>query len=168
MLDPRHESSVGFSFAYQLLDAGWAKATVSHESQTADLTASYLSDALRDLLNAVGHVVSGHRHSTVVWEEEPGEYRWYFDRTDSGIRVRIFSFNVYGDEADDDDQNDDKEILIFEVVLPRGELARSISTAASAVLELHGEELYLKKWMRHPFPAAALNALNREIDILEA
>ena len=59
----------------------------------ARLTASYLSDALGDLVAGLVLLAEGESPVTGSWEEEPGEYRFVFTRTDEDVRVEVFAFN---------------------------------------------------------------------------
>ena len=68
-------------------------------------TASYLSDALGDLIRAVRALLEGAEDARASWEEEPGEYRWVFHRNGSEVRMRLLAFpDVYDDAPDEDGQ----------------------------------------------------------------
>ena len=61
---------------YRLTGRGWSECIVEIDDKSATLTASYLSDVLADLLDAVVSIVQGNDEVTVSFMEEPGEYQW--------------------------------------------------------------------------------------------
>src|SRR4051794_38082323 len=89
-------------FAYRLTGTGWAQARVSDASSSVTITASYLTDALGVLLEAVSHLLEGADRARCSWEVEPGEYRWIFEAADSLVRLRVLAFgDMYPQEPDD-------------------------------------------------------------------
>jgi hypothetical protein len=66
------EDVVSVSFAYQLVGSGWAECTIAVDEQHAAMTASYLSDALGDLLGVVIRMVEGQPEATASIAEELG------------------------------------------------------------------------------------------------
>lgn len=82
------------SIQYNLTGRGWSECIIEIDDQQAHLTASYLSNALADLLDAVAAVVRGADEATASFTEEPGEYRWRFRRVSQDrLCVRILWFN---------------------------------------------------------------------------
>ena len=79
-------------FNYRLTGTGWSEARIADDLSWAALTASYLSDALGDLLEAVGTILEGAAEACVSWQEEPGEYRWIFVREGDLVHLRILGF----------------------------------------------------------------------------
>jgi hypothetical protein len=143
-------------FGYRLTGTGWSEASISDGDQTAHLTASYLSDALGDLLSALVLLESGDAEEVrVSWEEEPGEYRWIFQRggVDS-VTLKILWFDdIYPP------QGDERGRLVFETSQPLRELLRAVAGAARALVDEVGEAEYLRQWVEHPFPTAQLEQL---------
>jgi hypothetical protein len=88
-------------FEFSLTGMGWARASLQSTNDSAQLTASYLSDALPDLLRALLELVGGAERATCTWEEEPGEYSWEFDRVDDVVHVRITGEDVWDDDDDE-------------------------------------------------------------------
>ncbi len=78
-------------FTYEVVWPGWARAEIRDGDQVARLTASYLSDALGDLLQGVLRALCGANTVEFVWLEEPGEYRWRFETTDDVTVLSITS-----------------------------------------------------------------------------
>ena len=71
-------------FRYDLVGVGWSECTLIIDDTHVTVTASYLSDALRDLVAAVSRVTAGLPDATASFDEEPGEYRWRLFRIDTG------------------------------------------------------------------------------------
>jgi hypothetical protein len=83
---------------------GWAECRIRVDAAAANLTASYLSDALGDLCSAVIALLRGEAQARVSFEEEPGEYRWLFERSGPDrLRIRIREFEDVMDHAPDKD-----------------------------------------------------------------
>jgi len=62
-----------FEFDYRLVGTGWSEARVADAHRHAVLPASYLLDALGNLIEAVALVVEGAGEARCSWDEEPGE-----------------------------------------------------------------------------------------------
>jgi hypothetical protein len=142
-------------FSYRLTGAGWSEARFAIGDRWVALGASYLTDALGDLLGAVRSLAEGGEDARVSWALEPGEFRWLFTRVGSMVDVRVLSFDAdYYDYPADDAG---KLAVAGRVRLDA--LASALATAARAVLDEHGESGYRERWVEHPFPTAALEAL---------
>ena len=75
---------------YRLTGSGWADCTVRADGKACEISASYLSDALGNLVLAAVAVLAGAHSISVGFDEEPGEYRWAVVRTDNGtLRLTI-------------------------------------------------------------------------------
>ena len=72
-------------FDYRLVGTGWSEARVADAHRHAVSTASYLSDALGNTIEAVAPVVEGAGEPRCSWDEEPGEYRWILKGVDDGL-----------------------------------------------------------------------------------
>lgn len=142
-------------FSYRLVGPGWSEARFAVGDQWVGLTASYLTDALGDLVAAVYDLIQGSESAHVSWALEPGEYRWLFARIGESVEVRILSF--------DDDYFDHAPEAIGDERLaasvPLAALARAIVAGANRVLEQYGETSYRERWIEHPFPTATLTDL---------
>lgn len=78
-----------FEFDYKLTGTGWSEGFVAQGDRWLRPTASYLTDALRALVTAVVALLEGTEHVACIWEEEPGEYLWLFDRDADLVDLRI-------------------------------------------------------------------------------
>jgi hypothetical protein len=140
-------------FRFALTGVGWAEGRLSDGSQHVRLTASYLTDALGDLLAAVESLLSGAPHAAATWEAEPAQFRWLVDRAGGGVgrdvhvRVVPARSTAYRDGEP-----------IFETVCSLEDLARAVASEADAVLGALGEDGYRARW-RRPFPLDRLRAV---------
>ena len=141
-------------FEFRLTGSGWAEAGIGDDANHANPTASYLSDALGDLLRAVLRMIEGGEESRCSWEEEPGEFRWIFRRDGANVWLRLLEFDdLYGHRPDDAGR------LVFETRQDVAALARAIALGASQVLERYGEKGYEDRWGRFPFPTSILTQI---------
>lgn len=167
-LQTSHAPSVlPFSFDYSLTGLGWADADVTVGQQTVHLTASYLTDALKDLLHAVDRLWNGDAVAECSWAEEPGHYRWAFrleaggncelsilarsGTRGSGVPVLDAGGSIPGDVP-----TAEEEALILRVVMPLVDLTQGISQGAARVLAILGPIGYLERWHRARFPLGLL------------
>jgi hypothetical protein len=148
---------MGVAVTYTLVGRGWADCTVEVDGRAAHLTASYLSDALGDLIRSMSDLLRGDAESTVSFADEPGEYRWRLKRhPPDRVALRITRLTRWGSGEDG------------EVVL-KGEcrlrtLAGAVLAAAQQVIREHGEEGYLRIWVNHPFPVEQHAELKRLLE----
>ena len=134
------------SFSYRLTGSGWAVAELSDEKSSARIPASYLCDALRDFVAAVEGVFSAE-NAECLWEEEPGEVLWKFQRR--GDRVTVAA--RWNKEKAMFDSEDD--LLHF---------GSQVTVALQKLLDEWGVDGYSKKW-GYPFPVEAHHGLERAI-----
>src|SRR5258708_6131386 len=80
------------TFRYELEGVGWADAYLSDGESSAQIPASYLCDALRDLVDAVQSLFTADT-ATCFWQEEPGEVKWHFCRNGDSMHVDVKWFN---------------------------------------------------------------------------
>ncbi len=121
------------------------------------LSASYLEDALGVLLEAVGTLLEGAERAG-SWEEEPGGYRWIFDRAGLAVRLRVLAFrDVLSSEPDE------VGVTVFETSQPLTEMATAIADGAQAVLDELGEDEYLRRWVDFPFPTGHLRMIRDQL-----
>ena len=143
-------------FRYELEGPGWATCTVEIGGQTAVATASYLSDGLGSLTTAVIQLCEGADNASAVFSEEPGAYRWHFQRI-GPERVRLQL------------REEHSESTAGKLVIDRECRLRSFAEALRAELDrllaVHGEEGYVKLWIEHPFPRAELARLTRLLTV---
>jgi hypothetical protein len=147
------------SVDFRLAGAGWADCTVHSGEQRAELTASYLSDALGNLILAAVAVLSGAHCISIGFDEEPGEYRWSLERAgNEDLVVKVLEFpELWGNKPNSQGS------LLFECSCHPLEFAQAVQAAATRVLALHGLEGYREKWGDHAFPSKQLELLHEQV-----
>jgi hypothetical protein len=145
-------------FAYRLTGTGWSEARLSDGDSSVTITASYLGDALGELLEAIGLLLEGAEQARCSWAEEPGEFRWVFDRASTDVRLRVLAF-----PSDNPRQPDDSGRVIFQTTAPLRDVAGAIASGAQTLLDEHGEEEYGRRWALHPFPVGQLELIRAKL-----
>jgi hypothetical protein len=143
-------------FEYRLIGAGWSEATLSDRETAAEITASYLSDALGDLARGVILLLHGREDVTVSWKEEPGEYRWRFTLTGDRLTVRILWF-----DSPYSTLPDDRGRPVFQTACRLVDFAGQVTSQLRTLLETLGEAEYKRHWVSHDFPRAEYETLVR-------
>ena len=145
-------------FKYRLTGTGWAEARVADGASSATITASYLEDALGELLETIAYLLEGAEKARCSWQEEPGEYRWIFERADAEVRLRVLEFS---DNYSPDP--DDRGTVVFETRAPLRGVAEAVAQGAQRVLDAYGEDEYLRRWVDHQFPVAHLQQIQARL-----
>jgi hypothetical protein len=145
-------------FSYKLTGTGWAEATIADGSAQVVLRTSYLSDALNDLLLAIGSLLEGALHAECSWLEEPGEWRWIFDLASTQVSLHILGFDDGWPR-----QPEDQGTLVFQTAESVYDLARAIVEGVEAVLAEYGLEEYERRWHEYPFPTQALSLVKERL-----
>jgi hypothetical protein len=134
-------------FRYELGGVGWASATLSDGRSEATFPASYLSDALRDFVDAV-HGLFTTDTAEVRWDEEPGAVLWEFQRNGSRVFIRVRWHD--GRESFEGDE----DLLRF---------GSDVGTQLENLLFTWGADGYAKHW-HHPFPQEAHEKLKHALN----
>src|SRR6266852_5358469 len=79
----------------------WSGAIVSDGEQSLRVFTMLLGPALSDLTQAVIRLLRKVEHTTAFWEDDPGQYRWVFDRDGEQVRVQILYFDRAFTQVDD-------------------------------------------------------------------
>lgn len=151
-------STLRFDFNLALDSYGWADPVLEGFGQRVEMTASYLADALGDLLGALMTTVNGRRSTVCNWARDPGEWLWLLDRIDdeqvhleiTGLTEDRFRAHFIG-----------KGDLHLDAVLPLVDLVEAVTSGVRRCLEEVGAEEFSRRWRRHPFPMLQLTALER-------
>lgn len=142
------------TFEFELVGTGWASAKITDDAGSAEVTASYLGDALGDLLLAVWRVLDGDTDARCSWWEEPGESRWIFVRDHQRVSLQILEFDrLWSDEPDENGR------VIFQTSQPPHTVALAFAAGAAACLNAWGLQGYREKWVDHDFPVDQLAAI---------
>ncbi|MCJ0763512.1 hypothetical protein [Variovorax terrae] len=149
---------------YRLTGVGWAECTLSDDQSTCTVTASYLSDALHNLVLAAHALLSRFTKLSFSFDEEPGEYQWVITSPRlNEIELQILSLGeLWGDRPDSEGRR------LFRTVCTPETFATAVHTAAAAVLAEHGESGYYEKWSEYPFPIAQFEQLSVALARLQA
>ncbi|MFK7760134.1 MAG: hypothetical protein AB8C13_09315 [Phycisphaerales bacterium] len=153
-----------FKLDYKITGQGWAVCDVEVGEQKIVATASYLDDAFGQLVCATLLLRQGAHMSGVSFPEEPGEYRWMFEKTpgeSGGIRIRVWFFEELWSYLP---ETDEKKIL--DGVVQAEVFYRALLSMIENVFAEYGEEGYKERWNgdEMPFPMALYNELARLID----
>jgi hypothetical protein len=149
---------------YRLAGAGWADCTVKCSSAACELSASYLSDALGNLVLAAVGVLAGHHSVSVGFDEEPGEYRWSITRIGNDqVHLCVLSFNeLWGNRPDTEGE------MLLECDLHPLQFGEAVQAAARAVLTKHGVAGFKEKWGEHDFPTKQFELLDEYVSRWQA
>jgi hypothetical protein len=151
---------MSLSIEYHLVGSGWAECRVRFNDAKCEISASYLSDALGNLVLAAAAVVAGVHSVSVGFDEEPGEYRWVVVKSGNNeVNVRLLEFQeLWGNEPDG------RGKLLMEFAVPPLEFGEAVAIAASGVLTKYGATQYKERWVEHEFPHRQLELLNEFIE----
>jgi hypothetical protein len=140
---------------YRLTGTGWAECTVSFGELSYVGSASYLTDALGNLVRAAVAVLSGFSALSFSFQLEPGEVRWVLASPRlNELDLSIFEFpDIYAALP----ESNGKEVLRARLVPET--FAVAVYEAACRVLSVEGESGYFKKWVEHPFPSHQVEEL---------
>jgi hypothetical protein len=148
-----------FKINYKLTGTGWSETTITDGTNEASLSASYLSDALGNLANAVIKILKGEKEARASFDEEPGEYRWVFTNDNNVVDIKIFSFKDLWTN-----KNDSEGDLVFSSKITTKELGNAILECLKNILKEYSPEEYKKKWIDHEFPMAQYSELEKLVD----
>jgi hypothetical protein len=143
------------SFVYRLTGTGWSECELTIDGAQIQLTASYTSDALRELLIATNLILGGNHEARATFDEEPGEYRWRLSRiTENRLRIRIIWFEEVGALKPDVEGK-----LLFEANCGMKPFGQAVLDGCRQLVSELGTSSYARKWARHPFPESDVNEL---------
>ncbi len=147
---------------YQLVGTGWAKCTIASGGVNCEVTASYLSDALGNLVLCAVSMLSGITSVSFEFDEEPGAYRWNVCLS-GPTEVTLSIVSYYGLWG----RSDSEGKPIFSVTCPLLEFGKAVQAAATGVLATHGLAGYMENWAAQPFPSKMLELLNEYVTLRE-
>jgi len=134
-------------FEFRLFGVGWGEGRLVIGDSSVIVVASYLSDALGDLLSALRSLTEGAADANASWYDEPGEVQWVFGRDGPSVHVQVVNVGATRSRRWLDEQ------------VPLVELMRAFAEGARGVVSRHRVSGYEEVWARHPFPTADLDAL---------
>ena len=145
-------SEAHLSIACTFTGHGSARCSVTVGSTRQELRASYLSDALGDLVRAAAAMLKGADVVRCAFLEEPGEFRWVLSRKPGRrVALRILAFS-------DDGLPEDRGKVILSGEFSASAFASAVYVALAGLQSRHGEEGYRQTW-GHRFPLDAMREL---------
>ncbi|MFF5536007.1 hypothetical protein ACFY71_26585 [Streptomyces cinerochromogenes] len=147
-----------FQFGWELGGSGWAICRVKDDSAERKDIVSYCTDALSDVLHGVAGLYGPTAVQRFSFDLEPAEVRWVLRSRGVDVDMAVYRFPDMYTSFDMPEQDG---TLVWASTQSRSALGHAVLEAAQSVLRLHGEDGYLAKWGRYPFPMAALQDLRR-------
>jgi hypothetical protein len=146
------------SFWYRLIGAGIGRAGISDGQHEAQFITSHLSDPLRDLTRAMIVLLQGGSKASCAWAEEPGEWRWLFERHGDELGIRILWFERTFSKA-----LDEQGELRYSTRCKLRLFAFQVREQLRQIVNEVGLEEYREEW-RGDFPLAEYERLTELID----
>jgi hypothetical protein len=134
-------------FTWELLGSGTAKVMLGQGEKSITIFASYLSNALGDLLDAINALLAGNPRAVCAMQDEPGEWRWVLERSSDQLRIQILRF-----DKNFSDKPDDAGTPLLDITCPLLQFVRRIKMTVDDLLEEHGVDGYRELWVNHDFP----------------
>lgn len=137
-------------FEYELTGVGWAEGCIEINSAIAYFEASYITDALYDMLKAVSSLVPEVSPYPVSmaqfeWNEEPGGTVWTLSKIALiSLHVQIKSYQ--------DLRSKRNEIIALDETCTIHEFISTITQTLDMLLRKYGREGYKEKWVNFDFP----------------
>ncbi|WP_211588738.1 hypothetical protein [Allorhizocola rhizosphaerae] len=139
------------TFTWTLSGHGWADCLVADDQTQAEATASYITLAPNDLLEAVTRIVAMPGETRAQFEAEPTIFRWIFFREGDHVWIQML-------QMPDRQRHDKAGIQLWSSWQTVDTLARAIIRGFDTVASERGESRYQDKW-GHPFPRTELEKL---------
>lgn len=150
------------TFRYELAGFGWADAFLSDGTNSVEIPASYICDALGDFSEAVVRLLSEDR-SACGWLEEPGFAAWSFARTDLDLLITVEWLDEWPDEQTDLLTSDPQQRhgkKLFSGTTDLLSFVTQVEQSLQKILDTLGKEGYEKEWER-PFPTKAQQVMQQ-------
>jgi hypothetical protein len=153
---------VQFDFNLALDAPGWADPVIESDGARLQMTASYLTDALGDLMGALLQLVNGSSSAQCCWAKDPGNWDWVFVRpNETEVEVSIGFRDERSSGSWLPDGTDEPR---FHTRVTLVELVRAVVDGARRCFDSFGAEGFARQWIEHPFPALQVDALRRWLD----
>lgn len=139
---------------YKVVGRGWAECDLDFYGATTSVSASYLSDALFELVRGTNHMLSGGNEARFSFDEEPGEYRWIMRREENGgLSLTILDFaDLWGGKPDEDGD------VLLGVTCTLRDFAHALYLSLNDLLMELGASGYRDKW-GSDFPSSQYQTL---------
>jgi hypothetical protein len=156
-----------FKIRYELTGPGWAACHVSVNDQTTTATASYLSDALGELITAVLLLKKSGYTPDAIFAEEPGQFRWAMEyhNEENSNRDRVH-LRLYFDEewiGSPRKRHADLGCERLNALIPTNLFFQAFCDMLDDILTTYGTHGYEEEWNSETktmaFPSAEHNEL---------
>ena len=137
------------SFTFTNIRAGWVDVEVWTSSGAQVIDGSYLTDAIRDFVDALASLATTPT-ATCRWEQEPGELEWAFNRSGDHLTVTGSFLNC------------DNKQPGFECSFRYRSFCRDVQDSLNGLKNAMGLPGFEKEW-GYPFPTEALRKLENAI-----
>ena len=141
-------------FTYELEDIGWASAYIEVNNSTKYFSVSYLTDALKALLEGIMSLPECapqdelKKHITFEWHAEPGGSLWNITALNKDqLQITIESY-------EDLDNKIGRKITLDEKC-NKIDFINCIIQEASKILKQYGLVGYRETWYEHDFPISS-------------
>lgn len=137
-------------FKYELSGVGWADGFIKINTNIEHFSASYLTDALHDMLKAIISLLPELvpypvKRAQFEIHEEPGGTVWSLYTIDAvHLNINIVSFEdlIQRKELDQD----------FNETCKISDFVKAVVTSLDLLLQQHGMDGYKAKWINYDFP----------------
>ncbi|WP_223701852.1 hypothetical protein [Sutcliffiella deserti] len=142
-------------FDYQLSGTGWARGYLKINNKKFNFIASYLTDALNDLLKSLLIITPKcvpypQKKSSFIMEQEPERTVWKFEtQDDKNVFITIVNKN---------------EAVVFQEQCLLDDLLTVVVKSISKLLKKHGIKGYKKSWVNYEFPLDEYQRLHNYIN----
>lgn len=141
-------------FEYQLIGSGWAQLELTINQQYISIYASYLHDALADVLQATLSLLDGQQQAKAYVRDEPNEYRWCFSVNGQQLTITVWQFDqCWSNKAND------KGNLLFQETCRLHTFAGALLAACQKLSTVYSPEAYRKIWKNHDLPVQLIQQL---------
>jgi hypothetical protein len=147
-----------FSIQKMTIQSGWFDLTIFDEDKETVLSASYLSDAISDFIDAILLLCEGAKKVSFFWMNEPGETQWSISRNGKLASIKVV-YSLYNERT----MEFDEEVLFNgQVSLVR--LAREVLRAMNRLNIEYPKEVYRSVWHKdYAYPEKTVHRLSDAI-----
>lgn len=138
--------TIMIKIAFILAGHGWADCLISDGRVAVKRPASYTTDALGDLVQAILDLENSKEMITFSFDGEPTETRWILSSNGTKVRIVINEHEEIHMQEDNDDGN-----LLLEIQCTYAEILQSVNNLCSTILAQMTAEEFRKQW-GHDFP----------------
>jgi hypothetical protein len=147
-----------FKVRLDLGDSGAEVELSVGENRYSFLPTHVAYDSIRDLVDALGNLLSGYAQVNVRWNDEPAEHEFVFEKSgdQADFKVYFLKNTLLGLERE-------------EVFATRGTVYEIIRPFWKALRDLEGRytaEEFLRRW-REPFPTNEMRHFNQRFEKLK-